>query len=251
MVEHNLYGVGSVRKVIERKGMFEVLEHARNLSVTPETAMQSYFSATMGCCKRQLVVTLDGKKGVITQSGAMQYMLGDLQMVSNVQGAGDLVKKMFQGKVTGESCIKPRYTGQGTLILEPSYKHLFLIDVSEWGGSVVVEDGMFLAAEDCLNLSVKTPRLSGALLGNEGIFNLCFTGKGILACESNVAYKELMLLELNNDVVKIDGSYAVAWSAGLDFTVERSSKTLVGSAVSGEGLVNVYRGTGKVLTALV
>lgn len=37
----------------------------------------------------------------------------------------------------------------------------------------------------------------------------------------------------------------------LDFTVERSSKTLIGSAASGEGLVNVYRGTGKVLLAPV
>ena len=39
----------------------------------------------------------------------------------------------------------------------------------------------------------------------------------------------------------------MAWSGGLDFTVERSGKSLIGSAASGEGLVNVYRGTGKVL----
>ena len=44
---------------------------------------------------------------------------------------------------------------------------------------------------------------------------------------------------------------AIAWSGSLDFTVERSGKTLAGSAVSGEGLVNVYRGTGKVLMAPV
>ena len=37
----------------------------------------------------------------------------------------------------------------------------------------------------------------------------------------------------------------------LDFTVERSGKSLIGSAASGEGLVNVYRGTGKVLLAPV
>ena len=44
---------------------------------------------------------------------------------------------------------------------------------------------------------------------------------------------------------------AIAWSGSLEFTVERSGKTLVGSAASGEGLVNVYRGTGKVLLAPV
>ena len=54
-----------------------------------------------------------------------------------------------------------------------------------------------------------------------------------------------------NDVLKIDGNMALAWSGSLDFTVERSGKSLVGSAASGEGLVNVYRGTGKVLMAPV
>ena len=44
---------------------------------------------------------------------------------------------------------------------------------------------------------------------------------------------------------------AIAGSSSLDFTVERSGKTLIGSAASGEGLVNVYRGTGKVLLAPV
>ena len=44
---------------------------------------------------------------------------------------------------------------------------------------------------------------------------------------------------------------AIAWSGSLNFTVERSGKSLIGSAASGEGLVNVYRGTGKVLLAPV
>ena len=54
-------------------------------------------------------------------------------------------------------------------------------------------------------------------------------------------------MELNGDELKIDGNLAVCWSSSLSFTVERSTKTLLGSAVSGEGLVSVYRGTGKVL----
>lgn len=42
---------------------------------------------------------------------------------------------------------------------------------------------------------------------------------------------------------------AIAWSGSLEFKVERSGKTLAGSAASGEGLVNVYRGTGKIWIA--
>ena len=50
---------------------------------------------------------------------------------------------------------------------------------------------------------------------------------------------------------QVDGNMAIAWSGSLNFTVERSGKSLIGSAASGEGLVNVYRGTGKVLLAPV
>lgn len=65
--------------------------------------------------------------------------------------------------------------------------------------------------------------------------------------EANVPKAELMAVVLENDELKIDGNLAVCWSSNLNFTVERTTKTLVGSAVSGEGLVNVYRGTGRVL----
>ena len=67
--------------------------------------------------------------------------------------------------------------------------------------------------------------------------------------ECNCPHDELLEVELKDDELKVDGSYAIAWSNSLAFTVERSTKTLIGSAASGEGLVNVYRGTGKVLMA--
>ena len=76
-------------------------------------------------------------------------------------------------------------------------------------------------------------------------------GNGVVALESNVPEEELIVIELENDELKIDGNLAVCWSSNLDFTVERTTKTLVGSAVSGEGLVNVYRGTGRVLMSPV
>ncbi len=58
-----------------------------------------------------------------------------------------------------------------------------------------------------------------------------------------------MEITLTNDVLKVDGNMALAWSGSLEFTVERSGKTLVGTAASGEGLVNVYRGSGKIWLA--
>ena len=51
--------------------------------------------------------------------------------------------------------------------------------------------------------------------------------------------------------MRIDGNMAVAWSKSLQFTVEKSTKPVLGSLASGEGLVNVYRGSGKILMSPV
>ena len=93
--------------------------------------------------------------------------------------------------------------------------------------------------------------ISSAVLGNEGLFNLKLVGNGIVALESYVPREELVEINLQNDVLKVDGNFAIAWSPSLQFTVEKSTKSLIGSGISGEGFVNVYRGTGKVLLAPV
>ena len=77
------------------------------------------------------------------------------------------------------------------------------------------------------------------------------TGQGVVVLESPVPRSELIVVDLDNDTVKIDGSMAIAWSNSLEFTVEKTTKTLVGSVASGEGLVNVYRGNGRILMAPV
>lgn len=112
---------------------------------------------------------------------------------------------------------------------------------------MAIEDGMFLASDSLVEQVMAPTNFSSAIAGSEGLFNLALKGNGVVALESNIPYDEHIEIELDQDVLKIDGSYAVCWSANLIFTVERSSKSLVGSMVNNEGLVNVYRGTGKVL----
>lgn len=157
--------------------------------------------------------------------------------------------KAISSKVTKESAIKPKYQGNGLLMLEPTYRHILLEEVSEWGG-MVLDDGLFLACESKVQQKiVARTNISSAMLGNEGLFNLCLKGEGIAVLESPVPRSELIEFILDNDEVRIDGNFAIAWSNSLEFRVEKSSKSLIGSAVSGEGLVNVYRGTGKILMA--
>jgi uncharacterized protein (AIM24 family) len=182
----------------------------------------------------------------------MQWMVGDVNATTGIKGIGDFFGKAIRGSVTGESAIKPEYTGSGTLVLEPTYKHIILLDVADWNGSIVLDDGLFLACESTLkHKAVARSNFSSAVAGGEGLFNLGINGNGIVCLESVCPKQELIEISLQNDVLKIDGNMAIAWSGSLDFTVERSGKSLIGSAASGEGLVNVYRGTGKVLIAPV
>lgn len=238
-------------RTINELGPFKVIEYVRDLSVTPSTAQVSYFSNLMNVRKRQVICNL-AVSSITVQAGAMQWMIGNVNATTGIKGVGDLFSKAVRGKVTGESAIKPEYTGDGLMVLEPTYRHILLLDLEAWNGSIVLDDGLFLACESKLQQrAVARSNLSSALAGNEGLFNLGIQGNGILCLESPCPQEELIEIELQNDVVKIDGNMAIAWSGSLTFTVERSGKSLIGSAASGEGLVNVFRGTGKVLLAPV
>lgn len=238
-------------RIVNQLGAFTVIEYIRDLSVMPSEALLAYYCNEMNVRKRQVICALK-ESNITLQAGAMQWTVGNVNATTGIKGVGDLFGKALRGSVTGESAIKPEYTGDGTLVLEPTYKHILLVDLDDWNGSIVLDDGLFLACDASLkHKAVPRSNLSSAIAGNEGLFNLGIVGHGILCLESPCPKEELVEIELKNDVLKVDGNMAIAWSGSLEFTVERSGKTLIGSAASGEGLVNVYRGTGRILLAPV
>ena len=237
------------RKYAKSIENFHVLEYVQDASVSPMNAMNEYFMSKMHVRRRQVVIDIDKDHSAVIQAGAMQWMGGNVQATSGIKGIGDFLGKALKGAVTKETAVKPEYVGEGCLVLEPTYKYIILADIGKWGpAGMTIEDGMFLACDANVKSKVVARKsLSSAVLGSEGLFNLSLHGNGVAALESNVPEDELIEVILENDELKIDGNLAVCWSSNLEFTVERSTKTLVGSAVSGEGLVNVYRGTGRVL----
>ena len=221
--------------VSNQKGNIKIVEYMTDLSVNPQTCITQYYAARMNVRKKQALIELNNDS-----------------YVTSVKGVRDFLGKALKGSVTKESTVKPKYTGTGLLMLEPTYKHLLIEDVSAWGSGMVLDDGMFLACESSVKYDVvMRSNLSSAVLGNQGLFSLKLSGNGFAVLESPVPREELIEIELKNDVIRIDGNFAVAWSDTLEFSVEKSGKSLLGSAVSAEGFVNVYRGTGKILIAPV
>jgi len=233
--------------IIGQLGAFSVIQWKRDLSVDGGTAQQAWFASAMNVRRRQVVCNL-AQSPVTVQAGAMQWSVGNVEATTGVKGVGDFFGKALRGAVTKESAIKPEYQGSGMLVLEPTYRYMILLDVGQWGGGIVLDDGVFLACESSLRHStVARTNVSSAIAGGEGLFNLSLQGAGVAVLEAPCPQEELIQIDLQNDVLKIDGNMALCWSPSLQFTVERSGKTLIGSAASGEGLVNVYRGTGRVL----
>jgi uncharacterized protein (AIM24 family) len=226
----------------------EILQYEKLLGLSNSgMAQRVYFMEQQNIKARQIALYLNNEK-VTIEKGAMSYFQGNIQMVSGVT-IGNAFGKMLKGAVTGEQMSQPEYTGTGTLVLEPSFRHFLVLELAE-NESIIIDDGMFCCAQGSVKVNtVAQKNVSSALAGGETLFQQQLTGPGLIVLESIVPMCEINIIDLKNDTLKVDGNFAVLRSSSLDFTVERSAKSLVGSAVSGEGLVNVYRGTGQIWLA--
>lgn len=196
---------------------------------------------------KQVAVYLEND-GCKIEPGAMSYFQGNLEMVSGVT-LGNALGRVFRGAVTGEATAQPEYTGTGMLVLEPTYDYYMVLSLDP-GESIIVDKGMFFCAQKSVTVKpIMNSTISSALLGGEGVFQQELIGPGLVVLESKAPSDEIEVIELKNDTLKVDGNFAILRTGNIQFTVERSAKTLVGSAVSGEGLVNVYKGTGQVWLA--
>ncbi|WP_287131208.1 AIM24 family protein [Candidatus Cyanaurora vandensis] len=190
---------------------------------------------------RLVKVTLTNET-VRTESGALYYMIGPLTMETKAPSAGSFLKSL----ATGETVFRPTYTGTGELFLEPSFAsfHVLELNNEEW----VLDRGAYWASEAGITVDAYRDKVMTSLMSGEGFLNfqtkIKGTGQVVL-----VAQGPVQVLHLNNDKLVVDGSFAVARTLSLDYSVERATKSLFGTMSSGEFLVNTYRGTGTVLIA--
>ena len=249
---NNFFNNANIKCIAQDENkMFQIIEHQADLSLTPSEAAQAYFCTEMNVKRRQVIVNLNGSNSVILSSGAMQWMLGNIEAKTDIKGAGDLLGKMVTGKATGESAIKPVYQGVGRISLEPTYKHLLLEDISKWNGGIVMDDGMFLACDGRLQQKMYRKSISGGLAERGNFFNMSLVGQeGTVVLESPVAREEIIEVMLENETLTVDGDLVIAWSPSVQMVCRPMiRRSLIGSGATGEGLVNVFTGTGRVLLA--
>lgn len=174
------------------------------------------------------------------ESGGMYYMKGNLEMEANLPSAGGFLKSM----VTRESIVKPVIRGSGTVWFEPSLGNFTILDLKgeEW----ILEKGAYYASEMSIEIGSFTNKSISGLFSGEGFFQTKVGGFGKVVILSN---GPLETVELHNGKLVVDGSFAIARQASVQLSVAKANKGIFGSVISGEGIVNTFTGTGKVLIA--
>ncbi|GFP77790.1 AIM24 family protein [Clostridium fungisolvens] len=225
--------------------VFQVLEFDElNGGNDIDSAIKFKFMKDAGIKLKQIRIILEDS-AVKLESGALSYLKGDIELQNKVGGVLGFGKKLINSKLTGETVFKPRYEGTGEIFLEPSFGHYALLELED--EEVIVDDGVFYACEDSIEIGAAMQKsISSMILGNEGLFQTKISGSGIVVLEIPVPENEIFKCRLSNDTLKVDGNFAILRTGGIEFTVEKSSKSIIGSATSGEGFLNVYKGTGEV-----
>lgn len=230
---------------MENDSKFQILQYdSLDGAIDIETAFGLNIMKESGIKLKQIRIILDSST-VRLEPGALSYMKGDINIHNKMGGVLGLGKKIISSKLTGETAFKPCYSGTGEIFLEPSFGHFALIELED--DEIVVDDGMFYACEEDVEVGVAMQRnLSSSLLGNEGLYQTKLSGSGIVALEIPVPESEIFKCVLIDDTLKVDGNFAILRTGNIEFSVEKSSKSITSSLTNGEGFVNVYRGSGEV-----
>ncbi|MBD7911995.1 MULTISPECIES: AIM24 family protein [Clostridium] len=223
---------------------FQVLEYDKLEGATDiETAFGIKVMNEAGIKLRQVRIILEDS-AVKLEAGALSYMKGDICIENKTGGVIGLGKKFINSKLTGEEMFKPTYEGSGEIFLEPSFGHYALIELED--EEIIVDDGLFYACEEEVEVGAAMQKsVSSMLFGHEGVYQTSLRGSGIVVLELPVPETEVFKCKLFNDSIKVDGNFVVLRTSNIKFTVEKSS-SVIGSATNGEGLLNVYSGTGEV-----
>ncbi|HDR50464.1 MAG TPA: zinc-ribbon domain-containing protein [Mariniphaga anaerophila] len=176
------------------------------------------------------------------EAGAMHYMLGNLELQSNIPGMG----KIFKSIITKEKVVKPVITGTGTVFLTPSFGEFTILELQndEW----ILDQGAYYASEIEVEIGAYTNRAISAMFSGEKWFQTVVAGTGKVVITSSGPLEEI---EMINDKLIVDGRFAVARTSGIDLKVTKATRGIFSTVISGEGLVNTFTGTGKVLIAPV
>lgn len=238
---------------MEWQGMiFEVLEYTELLgSSDPSISQHLYFSQKTGMRLRQVRISMTRRDNeVVVEAGALQYLKGNIVSENRLGGFGGMAKKMFGNRVNKEEMFRPSYKGVGEIYLEPSFSNFLLVSQDDPTDRLVMDKGMYYCSTGGMDVGIsRVKTISSAFLGSDGFFQTSVKGCGITVVEIPVPMSEMRMVELNNETLTVDGTFAVMYEGNIHMTVGLATRGIIRTLFSGDGLVEKFEGTGRVWLA--
>lgn len=230
---------------MENESKFQILEYVSLKGATDfKSVIGIKYLRDSGVTLKQVRVLLNDST-VKLQVGALSYMKGDITIKNAAGSPLSLGKMLFAKKVTGDSIIKPIFEGSGEIFLEPSFGHFTLIELFD--EEIILDDSLFYACEEDVEVTISMKKnVSSIVFGDNGLFEVKLKGSGVVVLKIPVPENEVVRCKLFNERLAVDGDFAILRSANINFSIEKSGTSLVGSVLNGEGLLNVYEGVGEV-----
>ncbi|HAA10810.1 MAG TPA: TIGR00266 family protein [Cytophagales bacterium] len=201
-------------------------------------------------------IELDPQETVIAEAGSMNWMDRGIKFEAKM-GDGSQPNRGVFGKLldvgkrvlTGESLFLTHFTNEGSGKKEVAFAapypgSIIPVDLSQIGGEILCQKDAFLCAAKGTQVSIAfTKKLGAGFFGGEGFILQKLRGDGLAFMHAGGTVVEK---ELNGESLLIDTGCIVAFSAGLEYSIERAGN-LKSMFFGGEGLfLATIQGHGKV-----
>ena len=189
---------------------------------------------------RWVKVTLHDEE-VRAEKSSLSHMKGSIVMDTPLPNMRDLLVST----VSTDSPFRPRYRGTGEIYLDSTMGGYHVLQMSE-GEDWVVENGAYWASEGKITLSLVRERLMTAFWAGEGLiwYHTKLSGAGIVVLAAQGPVDEITL---NSEKLVVDGSFVIARTDGIKFSIRRPARTRWSTWLSGQTSARVYEGKGRLL----
>lgn len=176
-----------------------------------------------------------------TQKRALNHFMGDIKMDVPLPG----LRTFWQAAFTEEAVIRPTFTGSGEVHLDSWLGGFHILEIGD-GEAWIIEDKVYWASEDRVRLSIMRERMSTSFWADEGLFwyRTGTRGPGQVVLRAPGPVEEITL---NNERLVMDGSFVLARTSGVRFSIGRPAGSRFRHMLSGQGYARIYQGTGRIL----
>jgi uncharacterized protein (TIGR00266 family) len=188
---------------------------------------------------------LDVGDTVRAEASAMVSMSGNVDVETNTgpQGRGGFFQKLRRGVLGGESFFQNVYRGRGAgahVTLAPRLCGSMVVHELHPNETLLIQGSSYVAAPDSVLLDTQFQGFKGFFSG-ESLFFLKATGRGPVLLN---AFGAIETLDLDGELI-VDTGHLVAFTEGIEYSIDKAGSGWIQSFFSGEGLVLKMRGRGR------